>query len=47
MRFDIIIIFNKFRMHLDNEDFITFIISLRVYKYRVLLFNLINDLIIY
>ena len=34
-------------MHLDNEDFIIFIIFLKAYKYRMLFFKLINDLIIY
>ena len=43
-RLDIIITFNKLRIHPDSEDFIIFIIILRAYKYRVLLFNLINNL---
>ena len=47
MRLDIIVIFNKLRIHLDNENFTTFITLLKVYKYRVLLFNLINNLAIY
>ena len=34
-------------MHLNNEDFITFIIFLKIYKYRMLSFKLINDFIIY
>ena len=34
-------------MHLNNEDFITFVIFFKAYKYRVLLFELINDSIIY
>ena len=34
-------------MHSNNENFITFIISLEVYKYRILLFELTNDSIIY
>ena len=34
-------------MHSNNEDFITFIIFLKAYKYRMLSFELINDLIIY
>ena len=46
-RFDIIVIFNKFRMHLDSEDFITFITSLKTYKYRMLSFELTNNFIIY
>ena len=46
-RLNIIIVFNKLRMHSNNENFIIFVISLEVYKYRVLLFELINDSIIY
>ena len=41
-RLDIIVAFNKLRMHPDSEDFTTFITSLDAYKYRVLLFELIN-----
>ena len=44
---NIIIAFNKLRMYSNNENFITFVISLKAYKYRVLSFELINDLIIY
>ena len=44
---DIIIVFNKFRMHSNNEDFITFVIFFEVYKYRVFSFELINGSIIY
>ena len=47
IRFDIIVTFNKLRMHLDNENFITFITFFEAYKYRMLSFKLINDLIIY
>ena len=46
-RLNIIIVFNKLRMHSNNENFIIFVISLKVYKYRVLSFELINDSIIY
>ena len=46
-RLNIIIIFNKLRMHSNNENFITFVISLEIYKYRVLLFELINESITY
>ena len=46
-RLNIIIAFNKLQMHSNNENFIIFVISLKVYKYRVLLFELINDSIIY
>ena len=34
-------------MHSNNEDFITFVTFFEVYKYRVLLFELINGSIIY
>ena len=42
-RLNIIIAFNKLRMHSDNEDFITFVTFFGAYKYRVLLFELTND----
>jgi len=42
-RLNIILAFNKLRMHLDNEDYTIFIIALKVYKLRVLFFKLIND----
>ena len=34
-------------MYLNNEDFIIFVISFEVYKYRMLLFELTNESIIY
>ncbi len=40
---DIISTFNKLRMHLDSENYTTFIIALEAYKSKVLFFNLIND----
>jgi len=40
---DIISTFNKLRMHLNNENYTTFIIALEAYKSKVLLFDLIND----
>ena len=46
-RLNIIIAFNKLRMHSNNENFITFITFLEIYKYRVLSFELINDSITY
>ena len=46
-RLNIIIAFNKLRMHSNNKNFITFVTSLKAYKYRILLFELINDSIIY
>ena len=46
-RLNIIITFNKLRMHSDNKNFITFVIFFKTYKYRVLLYELTNDSIIY
>ena len=46
-RLNIIVIFNKFQMHLDNENFITFTIFFEIYKYRMLSFELTNDSTIY
>ena len=43
IKLNIIVVFNKLRMHFDSENYITFIIILNIYKYRVLSFNLIND----
>ena len=34
-------------MHLNNKIFITFTTFLKVYKYRILLFKLTNEFIIY
>ncbi len=42
-RLNIILAFNKLRMHLDNEDYMIFIIALKVYKSRVFFFELINN----
>ena len=44
---NIIIAFNKLRMHLNNKDFIIFVTFFGAYKYRVLSFELTNDSIIY
>ena len=46
-KLNIIAIFNKFRMHSKNENLITFICSLKVYKYHVLSFDLTNGLFNY
>ena len=43
MYLNIIIIFNKFRLNYDNENFIIFIITLKIYKYKFFLFDLINN----
>ncbi len=42
-RLNIIVIFNKLRMHSSSEDLTTFIISFDFYKYYVMSFKLIND----
>ena len=47
IRLNIIVVFNKLRMHSDNEDFITFVIFFETYKYQMFSFKLINDSIIY
>ena len=44
IKLNIIAVFNKFRMHLDSENYTIFITTLNVYKYRVLSFDLINEL---
>ena len=46
-RLDIIAAFNKLRIYSNSKDFTTFITSLEIYKYRVLLFELINELVNY
>ena len=46
-RLNIITVFNKLRMHSNNENFITFVIFVEIYKYRILLFELTNDSITY
>ena len=43
-KLNIIAIFNKLRMHSKNKNLITFICSLKTYKYHVLFFDLTNDL---
>ena len=44
IKLNIIAAFNKLRMHLDSENYTTFITALNAYKYRVLSFDLINEL---
>jgi len=41
-RFNIIITFNKLRISTESENLITFITFFDIYKYRVMLFELIN-----
>jgi len=47
IKLDIIIAFNKLRMHSNSKNYITFVIFMKVYKYYVLLFDLINELASY
>jgi len=47
IKLDIIVAFNKLRMHLNSKNYITFVISMKVYKYHVLFFDLINKLASY
>ncbi len=42
-RLNIIVVFNKLRMHSSSEDLTIFIISFDFYKYHVMFFELIND----
>ena len=44
IKLNIIAAFNKLRMHFDSKNYTTFITTLNVYKYRVLSFDLINEL---
>ena len=46
-RLNIITAFNKLRMYSNNENFITFITFLEIYKYRILSFGLTNGPAIY
>ncbi len=47
IKLNIIVAFNKLRMHLNNENYITFVTFMKVYKYHVLFFDLINELTSY
>ena len=42
-KLNIITVFNKFRIHSKNENLITFICLLKVYKYYIFSFDLTND----
>ena len=44
-RLNIISAFNKLWMHLNNKNYITFITALEAYKYKMLSFELTNELI--
>jgi len=43
-RFNIIVTFNKLCMSIESENLITFVTFFNIYKYRVMLFELINKL---
>jgi len=43
IQLNIIVVFNKLRMHSDNEDLTIFITFFDSYKYHVMLFELINE----
>ena len=42
IKLNIIVVFNKLRMHSNNENLIIFVIFMKVYKYHVLSFDLMN-----
>ena len=42
-KLNVIAAFNKLRMHSNNKKYTIFVTSIRVYKYHVLSFDLIND----
>ena len=44
-KFNIILIFNKFRIKFNNKNLIMFIYFFNIYKYHVFFFNLINEFI--
>ncbi len=46
-RLNIISAFNKLQMHLNNENYITFITALEAYKYKMLSFKLTNKSIFF
>ncbi len=46
-RLNIISAFNKLQMHFNNENYITFIIALEAYKYKMLSFKLTNESIFF
>ena len=46
-KLNIIAVFNKLRMHSNNENLIIFIIFMRIYKYHVLSFDFTNESVSY
>ena len=47
IKLNIIVVFNKLHMNSNSENFITFIIFLSLYKFKILFFEFINDSINY
>ena len=43
IKLNIIVVFNKLRMHFNNKDYIIFVTFINVYKYYVLSFDVINE----
>ncbi len=46
-KLNIILTFNKLWMHFDSKNYIIFITALKAYKYKMLSFKLINELIFF
>ncbi len=46
-KLNIISTFNKLQMHFNSENYIIFITALEAYKYKMLSFKLINELIFF
>ena len=47
IKLNIIAVFNKLRMHLNNKNLIIFIIFMKIYKYYILSFDLTNKSVNY
>ena len=43
IKLNIIVVFNKLKMHFDSEDYIIFVTFMSIYKYHMLSFDLINE----
>ena len=43
IKLNIIVVFNKLKMHFNNKDYIIFVTFINVYKYYVLSVDLINE----
>ena len=46
-KLNIIVVFKKLCIHLNNKNLIIFIIFIKVYKYHILSFNLTNEFVNY